>query len=808
MTMLKKSVFKSTLLLVLFLFAFNFSSAQTEVIAIDFGSSGMTETPSPWNNITNPVSGLVYNLVNLNAAATGIGIAVTDDFSGSASSGGTTTVSPTLNYPSTATSDYFYGSSTNSTGALLLSNLVVGKEYTLKIFGSRSISDSDVRQATCTVVGLTIQSGSYDATNNVSTVTSFTFKPKTDGTAVITLAKGTENTNSSGFFYLNAMQLSYSTETPSYSSNALLVDFGSSTNTSSSNWNNLSNALLGGSLSNLTNNGGVATNVNLVVTDAFNFVNTEGTVGAGSSLGIPSTATSDSFFGNTVDYLGKTEPSGAVKFSNLDPNVDLALKFYASRVVYTDKDNRDSKYTIEGLTTKVVSLNAANNTNNFVSTQVKPKADGSLTVTVSKGDNNTNVNGFFYLGAMIMDFVPAAPSLTISSPNGGEFWQTGKTTEISWNSSSLSSTIDLEYSIDNGLNWNLISSVSSTTKSYLWTVPNTVSTNCLVRVTAGSAQDNSDGVFEISSDTTTCTVVVLGSSTAEGTGASSMSASWVGLFSKAIYQKNTRLSVVNLGKGGYTTYHIMPTGYTAPQGVNVAVDVNRNITKALSYNPIAIIVNMPSNDTANGYSVADQLSNFNTLNNTASGSAVPMWITTTQPRNFSEATKIQDQIAVRDGILSTFGAKAIDFWTDIAAANGTILSTLNYGDGVHLNDAGHSLLYNRVLATGIGALQCTSGSTLGTTLFVNDSFSIHTFPNPVKDHFTVSFNAVDTGKFDIQLFDVSGKVIFHQTASFSSGTNSVAFALPTLNKQIVMGKIQFKKDSGEVVRKEFKLIIE
>lgn len=694
--MFTKLLVKSKKILFLLLcFTVSFVSAQTETINIDFGSNNSV---SPWNNSSNNVSENILNLINSNAVNTGISLKITDSFPG-INAVGTTAPNASLGFPSTSTSDSFYGQGTDG-GSFLFNNLVIGKDYTITFFASRT-GVSDNREATYTVIGTTTQSVSLDASNNTNNAVSITFKPKTDGTAVLNVAKGAANNNTSGFFYIGLIKIQYPTATPTYTNNALLVDFGISTNQSSGNWNNMTNALTTGSLNNLINKGGVTTNISLAVTDSFNYINENGTTGAGQSLGFPSTATADSFFGNTTAFLGKTEPTGAIKYSNFDPNIDLSLTFYGSRIDYIEVDNRETQYTIEGLTTEIVYLNTANNTNIAVSKTIKPKADGTVTITVTKGPNNNNTNGFFYLGAMGIEYTPL-PSIAISSPNGGEFWQVGKTTEINWTSANLSSAITLEYSTNNGTSWNTISNtVSNLTNTYNWTVPNAVSTNCLVRATSGTVSDTSNAVFEISNDATTSNIVVLGSSTAEGTGASTLAKSWVSLYAKELYKNDTRINVVNLGKGGYTTYHVLPTGTTIPVGVGVTVDTDRNITKALSYNPIAIIVNMPSNDTANGYSVADQIANYNTIHHQTFINNVPLWVATTQPRNFTEPTKIQDQIAVREAILAAYPILAINFWTDIAETDGTILNGLNSGDGVHLNDTGHAILFNKVLASDI-----------------------------------------------------------------------------------------------------------
>jgi hypothetical protein len=93
------------------------------------------------------------------------------------------------------------------------------------------------------------------------------------------------------------------------------------------------------------------------------------------------------------------------------------------------------------------------------------------------------------------------PTIKILKPNGGEIWEIGKQQVITWSSSDVNS-VKLEYSINNGTNWNLIISPTSSTGSYTWTIPNTPSYQCRIKVSDISKSnifDLSDSVFTISS---------------------------------------------------------------------------------------------------------------------------------------------------------------------------------------------------------------------------------------------------------------------------------------------------------------------
>ena len=72
--------------------------------------------------------------------------------------------------------------------------------------------------------------------------------------------------------------------------------------------------------------------------------------------------------------------------------------------------------------------------------------------------------------------------ITVTSPNGGQVWQGLSTQAITWtNLPSASGQYTLQYSLNNGTNWTTIVS-NITGNSYNWSVPNSPSTSCLIKV--------------------------------------------------------------------------------------------------------------------------------------------------------------------------------------------------------------------------------------------------------------------------------------------------------------------------------------
>ncbi len=83
-------------------------------------------------------------------------------------------------------------------------------------------------------------------------------------------------------------------------------------------------------------------------------------------------------------------------------------------------------------------------------------------------------------------------SIMVISPDGGENWGVGESRSIQWDCLCTDS-VKLEYSTDAGANWIFIQSgIPCAAGSHAWTIPDTPSDECLVRVSDASDSDPSD----------------------------------------------------------------------------------------------------------------------------------------------------------------------------------------------------------------------------------------------------------------------------------------------------------------------------
>jgi len=165
----------------------------------------------------------------------------------------------------------------------------------------------------------------------------------------------------------------------------------------------------------------------------------------------------------------------------------------------------------------------------------------------------------------------------------------------------------------------------------------------------------------------------------------------VGRYQTYLAESFPNFAIENLAVGGFDTYRIQASDFVPPEGRPGPVPGN-NITTALEKKPDGILINMPSNDQYEGFSIDEQIGNYERVAQLAEAQGVLVWVATSQPRDFAEVEQRQGLMDVRDAIQARFAPRAVDFWTELANPDGTMKSSYNSGDGTHFNDAGHAIL--------------------------------------------------------------------------------------------------------------------
>jgi hypothetical protein len=104
-------------------------------------------------------------------------------------------------------------------------------------------------------------------------------------------------------------------------------------------------------------------------------------------------------------------------------------------------------------------------------------------------------------GTWTASYQEAPPTVTLTSPNGGENWEAGMAKNITWTTTGTVSNVKIELSTNGGSSYSTVIASTPNTGNYPWTVPNTPSANCLVKVSDASNSsvfDVSNAVFTIS----------------------------------------------------------------------------------------------------------------------------------------------------------------------------------------------------------------------------------------------------------------------------------------------------------------------
>ncbi len=140
-------------------------------------------------------------------------------------------------------------------------------------------------------------------------------------------------------------------------------------------------------------------------------------------------------------------------------------------------------------------VNAAGGTYNWtvpdaISTNIKVRVSDSNDSAVSDVSNGV----FKIMG-----------SFAVTAPNGGEAWVVAEAQNITWNTNGTVANVKLQYSIDAGTNWKLITSSVANAGSYAWTVPDDITALGRVKVSDAAdaaAFDESNNNFKIRGDLT------------------------------------------------------------------------------------------------------------------------------------------------------------------------------------------------------------------------------------------------------------------------------------------------------------------
>lgn len=188
--------------------------------------------------------------------------------------------------------------------------------------------------------------------------------------------------------------------------------------------------------------------------------------------------------------------------------------------------------------------------------------------------------------------------------------------------------------------------------------------------------------------------VVMGSSSAMGAGASSQAKSWVGLLKTSDIASGA--TVQNIAMGGHSTYHALSSQCVVSAN-RPKFSAEHNIDKALSLQPDLVLLSYPTNDAAGSLPVLETASNLMLLRWQLVQKNAAVLVLSSQPRNMDKDK--QALLLELDKLLKpVVGACFVELHALLADSQGNLDARYDSGDGVHLSDTGHAVVYQAVLA--------------------------------------------------------------------------------------------------------------
>ena len=136
-------------------------------------------------------------------------------------------------------------------------------------------------------------------------------------------------------------------------------------------------------------------------------------------------------------------------------------------------------------------VQARDSLNNVEQIVISNPTSSNITVDVDAFNLPSAGQKFFITYEFVMDEV------VLTYPVGGETFVPGGVEYIRWDASEGTSSFQIEYSTDNGANWNSIINAAAAASMAIWVTPNIPTTEALVRITRGSQVTVSKANFTI-----------------------------------------------------------------------------------------------------------------------------------------------------------------------------------------------------------------------------------------------------------------------------------------------------------------------
>jgi hypothetical protein len=196
----------------------------------------------------------------------------------------------------------------------------------------------------------------------------------------------------------------------------------------------------------------------------------------------------DNFSNNTTKSHTITVPANTAQVKVMLYWNDPVPSLMSTRALVNDLDLSVADVSLASNLPKILDTTAArlvnvatsgvDHLNNMEQVIINNPTAGTYTINISGSVAQNPTQEYF----VVYDVIPI--STTLTNPTGGQGVAPGETIQINWDSyGDPANTFTLKYSTDNGATWTDINTtVSATTRQYGWVVPNTPTSEALIRI--------------------------------------------------------------------------------------------------------------------------------------------------------------------------------------------------------------------------------------------------------------------------------------------------------------------------------------
>jgi hypothetical protein len=228
------------------------------------------------------------------------------------------------------------------------------------------------------------------------------------------------------------------------------------------------------------------------------------------------------FYSSGVDplrlTLAWTDPPGTPPAPSLNPTTLMLVNDLDLRVKHLGTSTTYYPYVLDPSNPANAATTGDNYRDNVEQIYVASPPAGNYIVTISHKGNLTADQWYSLVSSVPMDANgpdTTPPTITVTSPNGGESWKGNDVEDITWTASDAHGvdSVSIYYSINGGTSYNLIASGEPNDGVYPWTVPEAPNDSALVKVVAydpslNQNEDTSDDLFTMTTGITPPLVTV------------------------------------------------------------------------------------------------------------------------------------------------------------------------------------------------------------------------------------------------------------------------------------------------------------